>query len=233
MLGARRVLQRRAFSTRSHTPVVDIHSHFLPRTWPDFAARFGGSGWPSLRHHGELPGGVYGYERSCDAMLMSGDKDFRPVTRACWDTAARLEDLDRAGIDVQLISATPILFQWERPPQVAADVAAHFNDAALDMCAPSRGRLRALCQVPLQDVDASCREVERAMAAGHVGVQIGNHVGTKDLDDEGLITFLEHCARLDAPVLVHPWDMANPDDRLGRYMMGCACRARPHTAPPP
>jgi hypothetical protein len=53
-------------------------------------------------------------------------------------------------------------------------------------------------------------------------VHIGNHVGNKDLDDEGLVAFLQHCAALDAPVLIHPWDMANPDDRLSRYMMGCA-----------
>ena len=174
-----------------------------------------------------MPSGVYGYGRSCDAMLMSGDQDFRPVTRACWDPAARLEDLDKAGIDVQVISATPILFQWARPPQVAADVSAFMNDAALEMCANTSNRLRALCQVPLQDVDLACREVERAMASGHVGVHIGNHVGTKDLDDDGLIAFLQHCASIDAPVLVHPWDMANPDDRLSRYMMGC--KREPHT----
>ena len=66
-------------------------------------------------------------------MLMSGDKDFRPVTRAAWDPAVRLNDLDEHGIDVQLISATPILFQWQRDGAVAADVAAWFNDAALEM----------------------------------------------------------------------------------------------------
>ena len=211
----------RLLSSRSRPPTVDIHSHFLPKTWPDFAARFGGDQWPSLRHTGNLPGGTYGYSRACDAMLMSGDADFRPVTRACWDTAARLEDMDRADIDMQIISATPILFQWHRPAQVAADVSACFNDAALEMCDTSGGRLHALCQVPLQDVDLACRELERAMASGHVGVHIGNHVGTTDLDDAGLVTFLQHCAALDAPVLVHPWDMANPDDRLGKYMMGC------------
>jgi aminocarboxymuconate-semialdehyde decarboxylase len=39
------------------------------------------------------------------------------------------------------------------------------------------------------------------------GVQIGNHVGDRDLDDEGLVTFLAHCASLGAAVFVHPWDM--------------------------
>ena len=38
-----------------------------------------------------------------------------------------------------------------------------------------------LCQVPLQDIDASCKEIERCAENGHRGVQIGNHVGDKDL----------------------------------------------------
>ena len=102
----------------------------------------------------------------------------------------------------------------------ALDVTRHFNDAALEMCAPSGGRLHALCQVPLQHVDAACLELERAMADGHVGVQIGNHVGLKDLDDEGIITFLQHAASLDAAVLIHPWDMDPLSGRLQQHMMG-------------
>ena len=173
-----------------------------------------------MRHTGELPKGTFGYGHACEAMLMSGERDFRPVTRACWDVSSRLADLDAAGVDMQLISATPILFQWSRPAEVAVDVARHFNNAALEMCEGSGGRLRAICQVPLQDVDAACRELERATTCGHVGVHIGNHVGTKDLDDAGLITFLQRCAELDAPVLVHPWDMDPLNGRLDHYMMG-------------
>ncbi|MFD2498388.1 amidohydrolase family protein [Rhizorhabdus histidinilytica] len=77
-----------------------------------------------------------------------------------------------------------------------------------------------LCQVPLQDSDAACRELERAMAAGHVGVQIGNHVGDRDLDDEGILVFLQHCASLGAAVLVHPWDMIGTGSpRMRDYML--------------
>ncbi len=200
-----------------------MHTHFLPATWPNFSKRYGGEGWPWMRHDGgAMPGGVFGYGRGCDAMLMQGDADFRPVTRACWDTAERVGDMDAHGIDVQLISATPILFQWHRPAEVAADISAHFNDAALELCASAdaRGRLRALCQVPLQSVSVACREVERAMEAGCVGVHIGNHVGQQDLDSSALIDFLSHCASIGAPVLVHPWDMDDMDGRLNKYMMG-------------
>ena len=206
-------------STTPWSPVIDMHSHFLPRTWPCFASKHGGDDWPSMRHEGSLPPGTFGYGHSCDAMLMSGGRDFRPVTRAAWDVEARVADLDAAGVDIQLVSATPILFQWGREPEVALDVARHFNDAALDMCEGSAGRLQPLCQVPLQCVDSACLELERAMASGHVGVQIGNHVGARDLDDAGLITFLQHCASLDAPVLVHPWDMDPCSGRLNQYMM--------------
>jgi aminocarboxymuconate-semialdehyde decarboxylase len=75
-----------------------------------------------------------------------------------------------------------------------------------------------LCQVPLQDIDASCEELSRCIRAGHLGVQIGNHVGEKNLDDPGIVTFLHHCADEGAAVLVHPWDMLAPQ-RMPKYMM--------------
>ena len=73
--------------------------------------------------------------------------------------------------------------------------------------------------MPLQDTDAACKELSRAMQSGHLGVQIGNHVGERDLDDEGIVTFLQHCAAEGAAVLVHPWDMMG-GARIARWMMG-------------
>lgn len=127
-------------------------------------------------------------------MLMQGDEEFRPVTSRVWSIAERVEDMDAMGIDFQLLSATPINFQYHRRPQVTLQVAEYFNDLALEMCEESGGRIFALAQVPLQDIDLACQEASRAVKAGHKGVQIGNHVGMKDLDDKGLVRFLKHCA---------------------------------------
>src|SRR5690606_22650456 len=118
----------------------------------------------------------------------------------------------------QVISQTPVLFSYARPADQAAEVAKIFNDMALEMCAAGKGRLHALCQVPLQDIDAACKELSRAMKAGHRGVQIGNHVGLKNLDDEGIVAFLQHRADEGAAVLVHPWDMM-AQERMPKYMM--------------
>jgi aminocarboxymuconate-semialdehyde decarboxylase len=188
-------------------PRVDLHTHFLPHGWPDLAARFGSPDWPWMRHHGP--------DR---AMLMVGDSEFRPVTRCCWDAQARLAEMDRDGIDMQVVSATPVLFGYGRPAREAAEAARIFNDLLLVMTAGSAGRLVPFCQVPLQDPDAACAELDRCLAAGHAGVQIGNHVGDGDLDHEGVVTFLQHCAARGVPVFVHPWDL--PDSpRLRRWML--------------
>ncbi|HLJ36821.1 MAG TPA: amidohydrolase family protein [Steroidobacteraceae bacterium] len=186
---------------------IDIHSHFLPRSWPDLAARFGTADWPWMRH------GAGG-----KAMLMVGEREFRPVGAACWDPQLRLEHMDRDGVEVQIMSATPLLFSYERPAAQALECARIFNDAARELCSHAPRRLKSLCQVPLQDTELACRELSRAMADGHVGVQIGNHVGARELNDEGIVTFLEHCAGEGAAVFVHPWDMM-AQERMPRYQL--------------
>ena len=187
--------------------VIDIHSHFYPDNIADLSARFGGE-WPGFRHTDEAGKG----------MMTLGDRDFRPIYEACWNPAVRLEEMDRDGVDIQIMCATPLLFSYEKPAQQALECARIFNDAALEICHHNPARLKALCQVPLQDIDASCAELSRAMQAGHIGVQIGNHVGLKNLDDEGLIAFLQHCASENAAVLVHPWDML-ARERMPKYML--------------
>ena len=188
-------------------PVIDIHNHFFPREWPDLSARYGTPDWPWIRH--TEPG---------KAEIMVGDRFFRHIYSACWDPEVRLREMDRDGVEMQVMSATPVLFAYDRPVEHALDCARWFNDAALELCAAGQGRLKSLCQVPLQDIDSSCQELSRCMKAGHLGVQIGNHVGEKNLDDPGIVTFLHHCADEGAAVLVHPWDMFG-QPRMPKYMM--------------
>jgi aminocarboxymuconate-semialdehyde decarboxylase len=187
--------------------VIDVHSHDVPRGWPDLAEATGGSGpWPALRIDGER-----------DAMILLGDREFRRITDQCWDPQVRSADMDADGIDAQVVSPTPVFFSYDRPASQASAVARIFNDLTLEICAGLPERLIPFCQVPLQDVDAACRELDRCLAAGHRGVEIGNHVGDRDLDDPGTVEFLQHCAAVGAPVFVHPWDMA-VSERNSRWM---------------
>lgn len=187
---------------------IDMHAHFFPSLTREDAARLDPirAPWLQVDKNGQ------------DGMIMTGDKPFRPVYRALWDPAMRIEEMDRHGLDVQIVCATPVMFGYRYDAGPAADWAARMNDLALEHCAYAPNRLKALAQVPLQDLELACREASRAKAAGHLGVQIGNHLGPRDLDDDHLISFLVHCANESIPVLVHPWDMMT-DGRMKRWML--------------
>ncbi|HJQ43203.1 MAG TPA: amidohydrolase family protein, partial [Jatrophihabitantaceae bacterium] len=170
------------------TEAIDVHSHYVPLGWPDL-----GPGAPSLRIDSER-----------DAMIMIGSREFRRIGANCWDADVRLADMDADGVAVQVVSPTPVFFSYGFDAEQGVKIATIMNDRALEISA-GRQRLVPFCQVPLQDPDAACRELERCLANGHAGVEIGNHVGDRDLDDPGVVMFLQHAASLGAPVFVHPW----------------------------
>ncbi|MGH8921815.1 MAG: amidohydrolase family protein, partial [Actinomycetes bacterium] len=185
--------------------MIDVHTHYVPQGWPDLAADAGPEA-PWLR-----------IESEADAMIMMGSREFRRIQANCWDAELRLHDMAADGVDAQVVSPTPAFFQYARSGEQATRIARVFNDLALEIVAPAPDRLIPFCQVPLQDTDAACRELDRCIANGHRGVEIGNHIGDLDLDSAGVITFLQHCAALDVPVFVHPWDMPS-SPRLSRWM---------------
>jgi len=186
---------------------IDIHSHFYPLLSRKQAETLGTAEPPWLRDNGDGTG-----------CMMAGDREYRPVNAPLWDPMARLVEMDNTGVDIQVMSATPMLFSYTSDPNATTRWAAMINDLALEMCQTDPRRLRSLCQVPLQDVDAACIEVKRACEAGHVGVHIGNHVAGRNLDDPELIRFLRFCADNSIPVLVHPWDMM-AGERMPGYML--------------
>ncbi|MDF5758530.1 amidohydrolase family protein [Spongiactinospora sp. TRM90649] len=180
--------------------VIDVHTHQVPRGWP-------GLGWPGAPR--------LRIESEREAMILLGDREFRRITDECWNPDRRLAIMDEEGVDVQVVSPTPVFFGYDRPAAQAVRVCEVFNDLALTIC---RGeRLVPFCQVPLQDPDLACAELDRCLAAGHAGVEIGNHVGDRDLDDAGVVQFLAHCASAGAPVFVHPWDLPG-GPRIERWM---------------
>jgi aminocarboxymuconate-semialdehyde decarboxylase len=185
--------------------VIDVHTHYVPKGWPDLNAP-GCPDVPWLR-----------VESETDAVMMLGSGEFRRIRSDCWNHEVRLADMAADGVAAQVVSPTPVFFSYAHDAVQATRIARVFNDLALEICAPAPGRLLPFCQVPLQDTDAACRELERCLDAGHAGVEIGNHVGDRDLDDEGIATFLQHAASLGAPVFVHPWDMPS-SPRLDRWM---------------
>lgn len=189
--------------------MIDIHSHFFPLISQATAYAMDAEQAPWLRVNDD---GESGH-------IMLGDRSFRPVYRALWDPDYRISEMDAQGVDLQITCSTPVMFGYTWEPAKAADWARQMNDEAVAFCAKHPDRLKALSQVPLQDTKLACEEASRAQAAGCIGVQIGNHVGSKDLDHPDLVDFLIHCANESIPVFVHPWDMMGGPDRMQKWML--------------
>ena len=187
---------------------IDLHTHILPRMWPDLRRRYGCGGFVQLEHHG--PG--------CARMMIDG-KLFREIEANCYDPERRLEDCGRHGVGVQVLSTVPVMFSYWAQPEHAHDLARLLNDHLAEVVARYPERFVALGTLPMQAPDLAIRELERCVKELRFpGVQIGSHVNGWNLDQPELFPVLEAAERLGAAVFVHPWDMLGRE-RMQRYFL--------------
>src|SRR3954470_3422009 len=187
---------------------IDLHTHILPKTWPDLRGRYGYGGFVQLEHHG--PG--------CARMVIDG-QSFREVADNCWDPERRLDDCGRHAVDVQVLSTVPVMFSYWAKPRDTLDLARLLNDHLAEVVRAHPRRFAGLGTLPLQDADLAVVELERCVRdLGLAGVQIGTHVNGKNLDHADLFPIFAAAERLGACVFVHPWDMLAAE-RMEKYML--------------
>lgn len=189
-------------------PKIDIHTHILPKDWPDLKLRYGYDGFVQLEHDNV----------GCANMVLQG-KPFRKINSNCWDPLQRIVDCDAAHVDLQVLSTVPIMFSYWAQPQDTLDLSMILNDHLAAVIQDYPNRFAALGTVPLQDPQLACQELERCIKQlGFVGVEIGSHVNQWNLNEPELFAFFETAQQLDASVFVHPWDMMAADD-MRRYWL--------------
>ncbi|EGC31387.1 hypothetical protein DICPUDRAFT_92803 [Dictyostelium purpureum] len=187
---------------------IDLHTHILPKNWPDLKEKYGYGGWVSLDHH-----------CSCKAKMIIDGKFFREIDSNCWDPEVRIQELNRDDVDIQVLSTVPVMFSYWAKPQDALDLSQYLNDHIAQVVSENPKRFIGLGTLPLQDTEASIQELRRCiLELGLAGVQIGSNINGKNLDDESLFPVFEECEKLGAAVFIHPWEMVGKE-RMPAYWL--------------
>jgi len=173
---------------------IDIHSHVIPARIVDqielhpaeFSARIEGEAQARKVVHDQ--GYVY------------------PLFAEFHDPEAKLESMDRKGIDVSVISPAPPMFYYWADAELALKTARLVNDGVADMVTARPSRLRGMAMVPMQHPDAAIAEMERVVSAyGFKAIEIGTSIEGVQLAEAKFRPVLRHAQQLGLFVFAHPY----------------------------
>jgi aminocarboxymuconate-semialdehyde decarboxylase len=172
----------------------DVHAHCIP------------SGiWTALETDGSRLGVEVVQREGARRLLIAGALSGPPINPKLADIPARLAAMDRAGVQVQLLSSWIDLTAYALPAAAGARFARMFNESLAQLIAAHPDRFWGLCTVPLQAPAQAAAELRHAVGdLGMVGVEIATTVAGRELDDPDLDPFWAAASELRCLVLIHP-----------------------------
>lgn len=184
----------------------DLHTHYYPEAY--------------FRLIEEI-GGAFSFAKSPtgQTIIRFNGARFFGITPPMTDPAKRLLDMDRVGIDVEVLSlSTPNVYF--APPDRQADVARLTNDAYAELIDEHPTRFKAFASIPMDDPDAALRELERALDVLKLqGVVVLSNINGRALTDARYRPFFQECDRRAACVFIHPMIPVNAGD-FAEYVLG-------------
>src|SRR5690242_11552507 len=127
----------------------DLHTHFYTQEFFD-----------SIR---DLPSEFSFAESSSGQTIITyRGARFFGVTPAMTDVSQRIEDMDRVGIDIEVVSlSTPNVFF--APPEHQMNVARMINDSYAELIATHPTRFKGFASIPLDAGEGALTELHRAI----------------------------------------------------------------------
>jgi predicted TIM-barrel fold metal-dependent hydrolase len=170
--------------------IVDFHNHYYPPAYLD-ALKQGDST-------------VRVTEDDAGNPVLHYPGDYNVAVRGHRDIAYRAAELERLGVDTQVLTLTTPGTHVEHPAR-AMILARLVNDAFATVVRESRGRFTALATLPLNDPDASVAELRRAVdKLGFRGAMLFSNVNGVALADERFEPLYRAANELRAVLHIHP-----------------------------
>ena len=133
---------------------------------------------------------------------------------------ARIEHMDRMGVDVQGLATFVSEYHYWAPAKAAAESARIQNDNLAAIVAANPKRFVGMgATVPLQDTDLAIAEMHRVVDdLGFKGLQIGGTIDGRNLDEPEFRPFWAAVESKGIPVILHP--SGYPEgQRFGSYFL--------------
>jgi aminocarboxymuconate-semialdehyde decarboxylase len=192
---------------------IDIHCHVVPESFPPYAGRNAGVPWPSMAD-----------AHACHKHVMISGKVYRTVSDGCWSVPRRIEDMGKMQVTRQVISPMPELLSYWLPLDDAQVMIRYLNDQIAAMVGRAPDRFTGLGAVPLQDLDASLRELEYVVRQLNLkGVEIASHVNGTSIGDPRFEPFFAQAEKLGAAIFVHALRPAGQDRIVGAFIEQAVC----------
>ncbi|MDH3529560.1 MAG: amidohydrolase family protein, partial [Acidobacteriota bacterium] len=181
---------------------IDIHTHILPEHIPDWKKRFGYGGFITLNHH----------KHGCAKMMRDDGHYFREIESNCWSAKTRLQECEKAGVSVQVLSTVPVMFSYWAKPEHGLEISRVLNDGIVAIVDEHPKQFIGLGTVPMQDARLAVKELERCKEIGLDGIQIGSNVNQENIGEPEFFEVFAAAADLRMSVFVHPWEMMGEKD---------------------
>ena len=188
------------------TRKLDLHTHYYPPIYFDKIREL-----PSEFSFDKSPSG--------QTIITYRGARFFGVTPPMTDVVQRIADMDRVGIDVEVVSlSTPNVFfaDAQRQPEIARIV----NDAYAELIAKHPARFKAFASIPMDAPDEALKELHRAINDLKLnGVILLSNIGGQPLTSPVYRPFFEEANRMKLCILLHPMLPANADP-FREYVLG-------------
>ena len=131
----------------------------------------------------------------------------------------RLADMDRTGVDLQVVSPSPTQYYYWADRELAGRLVRTQNEYIAAQCEQAKGRLRAMGAVALQHPDLAIEQMRYCVRElGMVGVEVSSLVNGQDLTEPAFRAFWAAAAELGCVVFLHPLGTSLGARLAGHYL---------------
>ena len=188
---------------------VDVHSHVLPVELMDAIRRDPRAFQMQVEGTG------------ASEVFIRDDRHSTPVYAEFHDADAKVEGMDRKGIDISVLSVTPVVFFYWLDAEQGLAASRVMNDGIARMAARRPDRLRGMATLPMQDVDAAVTELERVVKEhGFRSIELGCRIKGQLLSEPQFRPVLKRAADLGVFIFTHPYVAGALPADLNCYYLG-------------